>query len=262
MTKILAFCGKKGSGKTTACNYLAGIHLTAAGIIPDFFGKQDSNIYGYNDELIECNKLNQNVVRVYNFADSLKNFVSEVFAIDPALVWGTQEDKEKLTHILWENMPGIISNKLLYNVTQRVWDRRMGKNYGFKCDTSSIFYHEPGPMTVREVLQFFGTNICRRIYGDCWVSATMKKIEQENPKVALIADCRFDNEAEAVKAANGYCILLTRNIDSSDEHASENGFINFDKWDTIIANSKTTYREFYPLLVQSLAPTHINVEFK
>lgn len=261
MSKIIAFCGKKGSGKTTACNYLAGIHLTAAGIIPDFVGKQDSNIYNYNDELIECNKIDQNVVRLYNFADSLKNFAVDVLGLDAKLVWGTQKDKEELTHINWESVPGIITNQLLYNVSQRVWQRRMTANYGFKCDVSSIFYHEPGPMTVREVLQIFGTNICRRLYNNCWVSATMKQINNDNPEVALIADGRFDNEAEAVKQANGFCVLLRRNESGSDSHASENGFQSFKDWDTIIDNRKTSYREFYPLLIQSLSPQHINVKF-
>ena len=75
-------------------------------------------------------------------------------------------------------------------------------------------------MTAREIMQFIGTDIFRSIDSDIWVKATIKKILNEQPKVAIITDCRFPNEVEAIKNIGGKVFRLTRNKFNSD-HESE-----------------------------------------
>lgn len=260
MTKIIAFGGKKGSGKTTACNYLAGIHLTAAGVIPDFFGLPDGNIYDGENNQINVNKLEQNVVKIYNFADGLKDFCVSTFGLDPSKVYGLDADKNSLTHLRWENMPGNISSEILFNSTDKFLKRKISLGFSTETDISGLFHHPPGRMTVREVLQFFGTEICRRMFNPCWIQNTLSRIYKDSPKVALIADVRFDNEASSIHSAGGYVYLLLKNQESEDKHSSENGFVDFEGWAGIIDNTSTDNRAFYRLLVETLSPEHINIK--
>jgi hypothetical protein len=75
-------------------------------------------------------------------------------------------------------------------------------------------------MTVREFLQFFGTEVCRKIYSPIWVNRTIKDIQQEEPLLAVVDDCRFENEIRAIQKAGGKVIGLTRKP-SKDDHGSE-----------------------------------------
>ena len=53
-----------------------------------------------------------------------------------------------------------------------------------------------------------------------WSNATIRQILREQPNVAIIADCRFPNEVDAIKNVGGIVIKLTRNPYNSN-HASE-----------------------------------------
>ena len=66
-------------------------------------------------------------------------------------------------------------------------------------------------MTAREVMQYVGTDVFRKIQHDVWAGATIKKIDLEKPDLAVIADCRFPNEVDAIQKAGGLVIKLNRN---------------------------------------------------
>ena len=51
--------------------------------------------------------------------------------------------------------------------------------------------------------------------------ATIRKIKEESPELAIICDCRFPNEVDGIKKAGGKTIRLTRNDESPDVHESE-----------------------------------------
>jgi hypothetical protein len=81
-------------------------------------------------------------------------------------------------------------------------------------------------MTVRQLLQFFGTDVVRGIWGDAWINAWKNRIQQtvasqKSLKYILISDVRFMNEVEAVRALGGRVIRLTRNPHPDDGHSSE-----------------------------------------
>jgi hypothetical protein len=65
-----------------------------------------------------------------------------------------------------------------------------------------------------------GTDMFRTMQRNVWSSATIRKINNENPSMAIIADCRFPNEVEAIKDAGGLVIKLNRNPYNSS-HSSE-----------------------------------------
>ncbi len=155
MTKIIAFAGRKQSGKTSCSEFVARYFN---GTIPPF-----------------------NSAKIYNFADPLKKDICmNILGLTYEQCYGEDIDKNTVTEVQWEG------NKL----------------------------------TAREVMQFVGTDLFRKMKNDVWASATISKIKSEQPRLAIIADCRFPNEVDAIKNAGGLIIKLTRNPFSST-HSSE-----------------------------------------
>jgi hypothetical protein len=173
MTKIIAFAGRKQSGKTTCANAVEHV-------FNEMFGSD--------------------LARIYNFADPLKQDICmNILGLTHAQCYGSDEEKNNLVDCYWDNKQ----------------------------------------LTAREVMQFVGTDIFRKMQTNVWANATLIRIEKENPPLAIIADCRFPNEVDAIKKAGGFVIKLTRNPYSSD-HASETA-LDPDKYsqsnfDTIIMN--------------------------
>lgn len=63
----------------------------------------------------------------------------------------------------------------------------------------------PG-LTPRYAMQLLGTEWGRRCYPDVWVDYAMRRarrFQDEGTQLVLITDCRFVNEAKAVRAAGG-----------------------------------------------------------
>jgi hypothetical protein len=75
-------------------------------------------------------------------------------------------------------------------------------------------------MTAREFMQFFGTDIMRKIHPNVWANACLNKISKEGSDLAVIADVRFPNEVEAINKAGGKVLRLERNV-HDDSHDSE-----------------------------------------
>lgn len=149
MTKIIAFAGKKQSGKTTCSEFV-------------------------------CSIFNGNA-KIYNFADPLKiDICMNILGLTYDQCYGTDNHKNELVDCFWED----------------------------------------NQLTAREVMQFVGTNIFRKMQKNVWASATIKKIAQDNLDLAIVADCRFPNEVDAIKSAGGLVIKLTRNLYNST-HESE-----------------------------------------
>lgn len=107
------------------------------------------------------------------------------------------------------------------------------KNYG-------DFYHQT---TVRDFLQILGTDAIRNgLHTNAWVNALMAdykpaKMDQYNPSNWIITDCRFPNEAQAVKDNGGVVIRIVRpGIEPVNAHPSETALDNWD-FDYKIANA-------------------------
>lgn len=88
-------------------------------------------------------------------------------------------------------------------------------------------------ITVRELLQKFGTAVREGVHPDFWVKALLNKNIEEN---IIIADVRFPNEAEAIKNAGGILIRVERKNAGAGDHISETALDNYNKWDIVIKN--------------------------
>lgn len=208
-------------------------------------------------------------IKNYSFAKELKDICMGLFGLTREQVYGTDEQKNTIVeHLRWENMPGVITAESAWNIfntfnswnhhnlnaeeinilKQKIKHQFSPQDFNIHNPTWCVFpdhgliVHKPGPMTAREFMQFFGTEIMRKIYSPVWTERTIKNIKTENPQIAIISDCRFKNEAEALKKEKAKLIYLTRST-SSDKHISENGFEDFNNFDAVIDNQNMTIEE-------------------
>lgn len=89
----------------------------------------------------------------------------------------------------------------------------------------------------RWLMQFFGTEVCRAIYGGIWANQLAVRAAQQYNKITITTDCRFKNEAEVIKNNGGIIIKIDRKTESTDEHQSEVDLKDYTDWDLIIDNN-------------------------
>lgn len=190
MSHIIAFAGRKQSGKTTCSEFVQ--KLANASLQPF------------------------NSAKIYNFADPLKRDICmNILGLTQDQCYGTDEQKNELVECFWD-----------------------GKQ-----------------LSAREVMQIVGTDMFRTMQTNVWSAATIRKIQAENPSMAIVADCRFPNEVDAIKDAGGTVIKLTRNPYNSD-HMSEIA-LDPDRYDHhnfqfIIDNTNLTIQQQNKMIQQFL----------
>jgi hypothetical protein len=65
-------------------------------------------------------------------------------------------------------------------------------------------------LTPRWVLQYWGTEVCRRgFHDDVWIASLEARLRNSKDNI-VISDCRFPNEIHAIKAAGGKVIWVQR----------------------------------------------------
>ena len=93
------------------------------------------------------------------------------------------------------------------------------------------------------LLQALGTEVGRRHDNDRWVRTTYWQIKDDRPRIALLPDVRFPNEAEFVKSLGGILIKVSRfntdgtpfvTTDRDPNHPSEISLDSFNGWDYVI----------------------------
>jgi hypothetical protein len=138
-------------------------------------------------------------VAVTAFAGPLKRLCVEIIGLSHEGVYGTDAQKNELSHVLWDNMPNEIRSK--YS-TDGIWPRS-------------------GRMTNREVLQVVGSDIFRNLFGqDVWARAPFRQ-DWNDFDVVIFTDCRFPNEKSVTEEHGGSIIRLERHTGLSDNHISE-----------------------------------------
>jgi hypothetical protein len=234
--KILSFSGRKQSGKNTCCNLLIGFEMVSLGLtshfkikngqlwVNDILGDNENNqgIFDVTDRRPVMKEfLSRHLdpfIKIYSFADLLKrNICMDVLGLTESQCYGTDEEKNTETQISWGDIP--IPNKQV----------------------------KAKKLTAREVMQYVGTDIFRKMYPNVWVDATIRKIQQEGSMMALICDCRFPNEVEGIQNVGGKVVRLTRNSGDSDGHSSEVALdenqYDWNNFDAVIDNSNLSLSE-------------------
>jgi len=259
-TRILAFAGAKQSGKTTSCNFLHGYQLRAQEVVQNFGIEPESGKLVVNTEIVgEDGKKEQGdtfldvsrrdsdfvewamynmwpFVKKYSFADSLKSICMSLFGLTYEQCYGSNAYKDQIIpHLLWENMPGVVTAP-----------GRFPSNY------YKLTHHKPGPMTAREFMQFFGTDVMRKMWEPVWIKRTLKDIEEERPLLAIIDDCRFKNEILAIQEVGGKVIGQTRSP-HADSHSSEKEIKdNWNLLDRVIDNQDMEIHDVCKVVINIL----------
>tara|TARA_R110000824_G_scaffold28746_2_gene96309 strand:- start:1623 stop:2246 length:624 start_codon:yes stop_codon:yes gene_type:complete len=156
-------------------------------------------------------------VHIVHFADALKQACSIIFGI-PLEDMETETGKQKLTQVHWPDR-------------LRVQLEEAGEREVWTPDGHSDF------MTVREVLQFVGTNLFRnQLDPDIWVQSVYRK-KYRDDDIVVVADCRFPNECDFAKS-QGVLISVERETGlASDGHASETALDSYTNYDHVIDNN-------------------------
>lgn len=239
--KILAFSGRKQSGKSSAQNFVVGAIMEKLGQIPAWTISDEGDLILQTEEGLGKYEISVphewNLTQVWpnvrpiNFADSLKSIAVSVLGLSPEQVYGSEEQKNTLTNFLWEKMP--VSQELAKQ-------------------PKLLAKFKKGRMTAREVLQYYGTDIMREMYNNVWVDALFRQLDLERPQLAVIGDLRFPGEFEAVKSRGGQIVRFTLNSDSPDSHSSETSLDTGFDFDYVLDNKNLTIAEKNSLLLKFL----------
>lgn len=236
--------GKKGSGKNTLANFVTGLQLLRYGIVHKDFSvdgeglwvsdiEGDVSFEGILDLYRQTDTMKQFIeyiapaIRLYSFADSLKDISINILGLKWEQCYGSDDDKNSLTNLRWEDLFSEIRTK--YSVEN-------------KQDGSKKKLPRSGFMTGREVLQVLGTDIFRRIYDNVWVDTTLRRIREDNSKFAIISDVRFPNEVKGIEDNGGKVIRLTRAVNSQDTHPSETALDNYE-FQYVIDNANMDFEQ-------------------
>jgi len=221
---VLGVSGRKQSGKTTVGNFILSLYIAKLNLAEKIFFDEDGQVLisdlGGNKQYegvfsplsipktdTEAQsllaKLNSQI-KIYNFADVLKQDICmNILGLTYDQCYGSDMDKNQPTHLTWNDQP----------------------------------------LTARDAMQIIGTDIFRKLDSDVWVKATVTKIVREQPKLAVITDCRFPNEVEAIQNIGGKVLRLTRNPHNSD-HLSEcildKDRYDWSKFDHVIDNAESS----------------------
>lgn len=142
--------------------------------------------------------------RVIRFADDLKSMASQIFGF--SVEDANDQTKKEARFQEPINMDSYLP--MMCQVT------------GLKLEPRNLSAH-----SIREVLQFFGSDYVRRICDSYWIDRVVRKISHAPAagRKILVTDCRFVNEAKALQNLGAAIIRIAR-IDlqaSSDSHVSE-----------------------------------------
>lgn len=135
--------------------------------------------------------------KIFHFADKLKETVRYLYNLPDDV------DKEDVTNICSDRFPKIFG------------------------DRPHFF------LTYRDLLKTVGSDMMREVDKDIWVKALFGDrqfvLDLALAKDQIIADVRFDNEVEAIKAKGGVIVKVVRtNIreEEHDDHKTEKGVSN------------------------------------
>lgn len=112
-----------------------------------------------------------------SFANTLKDAVSAVFGWDRTMLEGRTK-------------------------AAREWREEVDPWWAERLDMPTL--------TPRWVLQYWGTEVCRRgFHDDIWIASLENKLRNSKDHV-VISDCRFPNEIHSIRSAGGQIVWVQR----------------------------------------------------
>jgi len=112
-----------------------------------------------------------------SFANSLKDAVAQVFGWDRTMLEGRTKQA-------------------------REWREQVDPWWAERLNMPNL--------TPRWVLQYWGTEVCRRAFhDDIWIASLENKLRTSKDDI-VISDCRFPNEIKSIKDAGGVVVRVVR----------------------------------------------------
>ncbi len=181
-----------------------------------------------------------------SFANTLKDAVSAVFGWDRTMLEGRTK-------------------------AAREWREQVDPWWAKRLDMPNL--------TPRWILQYWGTEVCRKgFHDDIWIASLENKL-RNSPDDVVISDCRFPNEIKSIRDAGGIIVWVKRgelpewydiavqanqgnNVAINDLkmkkiHASETAWVGTD-FDVVLDNNGSIddlYDEVRSLVLDRLAST-------
>ena len=189
--------------------------------------------------------------------DILINIFEEEYGIDFELISYAKELKEKIKYDF------DMTDAQVYGKLKEVPDKRYIKNIKALSGTGGqekiTSYWTP-----RELLQYFGTDVYRKIDPDIWVRLLRKNLDPN--KNYIITDARFPNELAWAAKEGGYRLTIYR--DSRSEinnvgHVSETSLDGYKTNNDIDVDNNDSLEDLYNTLRYVVLPKIIrNKNFK
>jgi len=134
-------------------------------------------LIGSGKDTIADYLVNTHEFRRESFANTLKDSVAAVFGWDREMLEGRSKQSRE-----WREQ------------VDTWWAQRLGIP----------------ELTPRWVLQYWGTEVCRRgLHDDIWIASLENKLRNSQDNI-VISDCRFPNEIASIKNAGGKIICVVR----------------------------------------------------
>lgn len=140
------------------------------------------------------------------------------------LVYGDQEDKIRIFHVATDKALELCP----------CWNDFVDRNQELQ--------DRPGAtaVTIRRILQWWGTEYRRAQDPDYWTKAWERKLRDFDLEKThlLVDDVRFVNELEVIRNNGGRFVRIVRpGFNGANNHSSENSLDHFNDWDLVINNS-------------------------
>lgn len=147
--------------------------------------------------------------KIIAFADPLKRMLATLLNV-PVEKFNDRSFKEDTC---------INLNTLEYSLSVFIKDKRFISDSKFTKMTKDLNLDIISyDLSIRQLMQYFGTTICRTYFGEnIWINSTLKHAAEKT----IISDCRFINEAEAIKNKGGKIIYVSRLGTEFGHHQSE-----------------------------------------
>jgi hypothetical protein len=208
---LIGFSGKKQSGKDSAARFVR-VHADV------LFGRP-----------VE--------VHTNYFGGPMKDFAVKYLGVERHKVWGTDAQKNELTHIRWETLPGydkVLRRAKEHDNAIHEEFERSGQDWSDAWRDRLMYPKIKGLMTGRQLLQYIGEEMFLEMCPDIWIRQFEHEVcgnkfayEQQGPFVfgellGLCADPRKPEQIACLQKLGGKVIRFLRGpYADTDRHISE-----------------------------------------
>lgn len=218
-SKIIAVSGLRNSGKDISSDML-WFCLNTPKILHTYY------IYNHFKQIARFGRYIKT-----SFAKSLKEILGKLLNVSVEKF--EDRDFKENWYVDFTKLKLINKNDIVDN------NKILPDNRFSKCAKDLKIITKDYYLSIRQLLQYFGTEIMRYYFGDnIWILSTLRNEENKN---IIITDLRFKAEAKYIKSiSNTKIIYINRNGCIPGSHASEKEVIdmlNSNVYDYIIDNN-------------------------